>query len=106
MAVGDSSSYSAHRDREQSFRQRGRDVQVDTPIFLEDTLPETQKPLSFHLNGEDKNLKVKIPAGVTEGEKKRLKRQGGAGQGDAALGAKVEVPTITGKVRLAIPPGS
>jgi curved DNA-binding protein len=139
--AGDSNSYSTRRDREQSFGQRGQDVQIDMPIFLEETLQETLKPVSYHLNGEDKNLKVKIPAGVTEGEQIRLKGQGEAGLGDAArgdlylrirliphplfdvehkdliitvplapweaaLGGKVELPTITGKVRLAIPPGS
>lgn len=120
---------------------RGRDVQIDMPIFLEDTLSDTQKPLSYHLNGEDKNLKVKIPAGVTEGELVRLKGQGEGGlssasKGDlylrirliphpmfdveykdliitvplapweAALGAKVDVPTLTGKVRVVVPPNS
>jgi curved DNA-binding protein len=138
---GDSDSSSARRDSGQPFQQRGRDVQIDMPVFLEDTLQETEKPLSYHLNGEDKNLKVKIPAGVTEGDKIRLKGQGETGldkasRGDlylrirlvphplfdveykdlivtvplapweAALGAKIEVPTITGKVRLTIPPNS
>jgi curved DNA-binding protein len=138
-AFGDTDS--TRPDWEQPHHERGRDLQVDMPIFLEDTLQETQKPLSYHLGGQDKKLKVKIPAGVAEGEQIRLKGQGEAGvdnapNGDlylrirlvphplfdveyndliitlplapweAALGAKIEVPTITGKVRLAIAPNS
>ena len=88
-----------------------------------------------------KSLKVKIPAGIVDGERVRLKGQGGYGQGDAphgdlylhirlvphplfdveghnlvitvplapweaALGAKVTVPTLTGKIHLTIAPNS
>jgi molecular chaperone DnaJ len=86
-------------------------------------------------------IKVKIPAGVKDGTKIRLKGKGQAGvrggpagdlqvvtrvspsrlytrQGDdltisvpvtfaeAALGAQVEVPTLDGRVKLTVPPGS
>ena len=67
--AGDSNSYSTRRDREQSFWQCGQDVQIDMPIFLSDTLQETLEPISYHFNGEDKNLKVKIPAGVQKANK-------------------------------------
>lgn len=134
-------SNSNYRESRQPFPQRGRDMQIDMPVFLEDCLTETQKPLSYHLNGGHKNLKVKIPAGVTDGKILRLKGQGEAGSenapsGDlnvrirvvphplfdvedrdlvitvplapweAALGTKIEVPTLSGKVRLTIPPNS
>ena len=88
-----------------------------------------------------KSLKVKIPAGTVDGERVRLKGQGGYGHGDgphgdlylhirlvphplfdveghnlvitvplapweAALGTKVTVPTLTGKIHLTIAPNS
>jgi curved DNA-binding protein len=56
------------------------------PIFLEDTLVATSKPLSYHLNGENKILNIKIPVGVTEGERIRLKGQGEAGYGNSPNG--------------------
>ncbi|MFT4519329.1 MAG: curved DNA-binding protein [Halioglobus sp.] len=137
---GHSEFYTQQEGREQ-FQHRGRDVQIDMPIFLEDTLGETHKPLAYHLNGENRNLNVTIPAGVADGELIRLKGQGetglnGAPNGhlylririvphplfdvehndliitvplapwEAALGAKLEIPTITGKIRLTISPNS
>jgi curved DNA-binding protein len=88
-----------------------------------------------------RNLKVRIPPGVTDGRHIRLRGQGGAGSGggpsgdillevsiaphprfsvegrdvlltlpitpwEAALGAKVPVPTLDGRVDLTVPPGS
>ncbi|MBA6411896.1 DnaJ domain-containing protein [Parahaliea sp. F7430] len=128
---------------------RGQDVEIEMPIFLEETIEDTRKPLEYDLpvieNGRRttrrKSLKVTIPAGVAEGERIRLKGQGGAGQGgapdgdlylhirlvphpqfdvegsdllltvplapwEAALGAKVTVPTLEGKISLTVAPGS
>lgn len=125
----------------QGFQQRGRDVEIDLAIFLEDTLTETSKPISYRLNGENKTLKVKISAGVTDGERIRLKNQGEAGYGnapngdlylriklvphpifdveyhnliitvpllpwEAALGTKIQIPTLQGKIQLTVPPNS
>jgi curved DNA-binding protein len=77
---------SSHFDQAQQFQRRGRDVETDLPIFLEDTLSEASKPLSYHLNGENKTLQIKIPVGVSEGKRIRLKGQGEAGAGNMPNG--------------------
>jgi curved DNA-binding protein len=73
-------------NKAQQSNRPGRDIETDMPIFLEDTLVETSKPLSYHLNGENKTLNIKIPVGVTEGERIRLKGQGEAGYGNSPNG--------------------
>lgn len=128
--------------------RRGQDVEIELPVFLEDTVSSENKKVSYRLPeyneqgqqlGErDKSLNVKIPAGVTDGERIRLKGQGVAGFGkapagdlylrirlvphplfdveghnlvitvpvapwEAALGAKIKVPTLTGSIQLTVP---
>lgn len=129
---------------------KGQDVEIEFPVFLEETLVDTVKPIEYTLPQRDasgrvveqlKSLKVKIPAGVNDGERIRLKGQGGVGgahgeKGDlylhiryvphpmfdveghnlnivvpvlpweAILGTKLELPTLTGKIQLSIPPNS
>ena len=128
---------------------RGQDAEIEMPIFLEETVTETSKLVEYQIpvyeNGQvkdvKKSLKVKIPAGTVDGERVRLKGQGGYGHGDgphgdlylhirlvphprfdveghnlvitvplapweAALGTKVTVPTLTGKIHLTIAPNS
>jgi curved DNA-binding protein len=126
---------------------RGQDVEVEMPVFLEETVAETSKIVEFQIPVyEDggvrnirKHLKVKIPRGVADGERVRLKGQGAPAAGggpagdlylhirlvphplydveghnlvltlpvapwEAALGAKVTAPTLTGDINLTIPP--
>lgn len=133
------------------FSSPGQDVEVEMPVMLEETLSEESKQISYSLPHRDasgmpledikKSLKVKIPKGVANGERIRLKGQGAPGLGDgpsgdlylrirlvphplfdveghnliitvplapweAALGAKITVPTLQGKIQLTIPPNS
>lgn len=128
---------------------RGQDVEVELPIFLEETLKVSQKEVAFVIpadgfsqqSAEKKHLKVKVPQGVMDGERIRLKGQGRPGlqggkagdlylhirvvphplfdvQGhnitltiplapwEAALGCKLSVPTLDGKINLTIPADS
>lgn len=145
---GSSAHNSSHRT---SHGARGQDLEMELPIFLEETLTEQTRSISYKIPTIDasgfpgaetaKTLKVKIPAGVSDGERIRLKGQGapgvaGGANGDlfliiriaphplfdidgqnlqivvplapweAALGASVEIPTLTGKIALTIPAGS
>lgn len=137
--------------RAQSSGRRGQDVEMELPVFLEETLSTESKQVSFNVPQHNasgqrmadvtKTLNVKIPAGVTDGERIRLKGQGAPGIGgaengdlylilrlaphpnfdveghdliitvplapwEAALGAKIAVPTLTGKINLTIRPDS
>ena len=135
---------------EDFYSTRGRDLEVEMPVFLEETLEKQQKTIEYQLPRYDqtgrsspqrKTLKVNIPAGVTDGQRIRLKGQGAPGFGDgpagdlylrirlvphprfdvlgqdlnitvpiapweAALGARVTIPTLDGKVQMTIQPGS
>ena len=85
-----------HVHRETRFSFRGQDIETELPIFLEETLSDKSKTISYHLPHYDaegrrladvkKTLNVKIPKGVTEGERIRLKGQGGPGIGDGTNG--------------------
>ncbi len=135
--------------RHQRAGSRGQDAEIEMPIFLEETLSQTSKHVEYRIpvyeNGQvfdvKKSLKVKIPVGVVDGERIRLKGQGGAGEGgapngdlylhirlvphplfdieghnlvltvplapwEAALGAKITAPTLSGKIHLTIAPNS
>ena len=81
--------------RRNAHSQRGQDIETDMPIFLEDTLSDESKTISYSLPHYDndgrvseikKTLNVKIPAGVSDGERIRLKGQGTPGIGDSPSG--------------------
>lgn len=139
------------RSHSQPRAHRGRDLEVELPLFLEESQNGESKAVGlgipqFSADGrrqadQQKTLNVKIPVGVSDGERIRLKGQGAPGvnggeNGDlylvvrlvphplfdvdgrdlivtvpvapweAALGAKVEVPTLAGRIQLSIPADS
>src|SRR6185437_10780525 len=91
----------------------GADVHAEMSV----TLPEAARGVTKRLRlPTGKDLDVKIPAGINEGQQVRLRGQGMTGQGgsgdlpvtlyEAVLGAKVRAPTLEGHVELTIPPGT
>ena len=82
--------------RETQFSFRGQDIETELPVFLEETLSDKHKTISYYLPHHDsegrrladvkKTLNIKIPKGVTEGERIRLKGQGGPGIGKGPNG--------------------
>ncbi|CAA6676931.1 MULTISPECIES: DnaJ C-terminal domain-containing protein [unclassified Lentimonas] len=133
-----------------AHRQKGEDVDVSVKIPLVDAYRGNSREITFQMPSvsaagrreyKKKTLNIKIPKGVKQGGRIRLKGQGGEGfnggeSGDmylkidfepharfkvegadvhltlpvapweAALGAKVKVPTPTGSIHLTIPKGS
>jgi curved DNA-binding protein len=147
----------------QGFRQteqqepdlfKGQDLDMEVPVFLEESVSGVTKHLEYQVPVFDgrqtqqikKSLKVKIPQGISDGERIRVKGQGAPSQGaaggkkilngdlflhirlvphplfdvqginilltvpltpwEAALGTKLEVPTLDGKINLNIPANS
>jgi DnaJ-class molecular chaperone len=121
-----------------SFEPEDFGVGADVQAALTVTLPEAARGVTERLRlPTGKDVDVKIPAGITNGQQIRLKGQGMAGQAgpgdvlitvsiaphsvfaldgadvrldlpvtlyEAALGAKVRVPTLDKPVEIAIPP--
>lgn len=83
------------QNSEHIFSRRGQDVEIDMPVFLEDTQKDETKTIEYNLPhyGESgrleeirKTLKVKIPKGVMDKERIRLKGQGAPGLGKGPPG--------------------
>jgi DnaJ-class molecular chaperone len=121
-----------------TFEQEDFGIGADVHAALTITLPEAAMGVTERLRlPTGKDVDVKIPAGITEGQQVRLKGQGMTGQAgagdvlitisiaphplfklegndvrlelpitlyEAALGAKVRVPTLSKPVEITIPP--
>ena len=121
----------------QARPQRGQDVHSKLDVTLQDAYNGSTMTVQVG----SRALKIKIPAGISNGQQIRLKGQGGDGSGggqkgdllveihlkadplyrleqkniiltlpltpwEAALGASIAVPTLSGKVQMKIPAGS
>lgn len=69
-----------------SQQQRGRDVEAELPLSLEDVIRGGEHSFTLQTPEGPKTLKVTIPSGVREGAKLRLAGQGYAGPGGGAKG--------------------
>jgi curved DNA-binding protein len=133
------------------FRARGEDLHAPLSISLEDAYQGTTRQLSLsvphydqagHLEHRPRTLRVRVPKGVTQGQRIRLAGEGGRGFGsgapagdlylqidlqphplfraegrdifltlpvapwEAALGARISIPTLGGLVEMKVPAGS
>lgn len=72
--------------------RRGADVTGDISVSLMDALHGVTVPLRVDMGGKGKTLSVKVPQGVPDGGKLRLRGQGGPGQpnGDVILTVRVK----------------
>jgi DnaJ-class molecular chaperone len=128
------------RSRQRETPQRGADIEHPVTLTFEQAARGTHLPLQINRDGKLETIDLKIPPGVKEGSRVRIKGRGqqsaGGEPGDlfiitsvqphpyfrregldvyldlpislyeAVFGAKIEVPTLDGKVMLTIPPGT
>lgn len=79
-----------------SFKRKGQDTEMVLPVFLEEVVSGQPKSISYKVPSYDSNgqrqpditktLNIKIPRGVTSGERIRLKGQGASGIGGGENG--------------------
>jgi curved DNA-binding protein len=75
------------RRRSRAPRNRkGRDVEQEIELDLEDALNGTVQRLGIRHDGELRNVEVRIPPGVTEGSRVRVGGEGERGSGSAGHG--------------------
>ena len=77
--------------------QKGQDFQHDLTITLREAYSGTQRALSFQKGGKVRTVNVKIPKGIKEGGKVRVKGEGGQGtrgseSGDLYLKVSISTP--------------
>jgi curved DNA-binding protein len=120
--------------------QKGQDIESEIAITLQEAYHGTEKRVALQVGGQEKNITIKVPAGILPGKKIKLSGQGMSGMNggrngdlylkvkilpenkfelrgndlettmdltpwEAALGSQVIVETLTGKIKVKIPPG-
>lgn len=126
---------------EEEMAERGRDVEGDIMVTLEEAARGSVRTVTVRHRSRAESHQVKIPAGVTEGQRLRIAGRGEQGSGggesgdlylrvrlakhpdfdveghdliheteiapwEAALGAEISIPTLTGHVSIKIPAGT
>src|SRR5262249_45099949 len=71
---------------EQDFAERGRDIEGDIMVTLEEVLRGSVRSVSVRHDSRTDTYQVKIPPGVTEGQRLRVAGRGEAGSGGGAAG--------------------
>jgi len=66
--------------------RKGRDIEQDVELTLEDVYAGVTRRLAFRLGGQTRSVDVRIPAGVGDGSRVRIAGEGETGAGGAAAG--------------------
>ena len=81
--------------RQQGFQMKGEDHHAKIGVSIEDAYHGAERTITLkmpeldaagHMVTRDRNLNIKIPKGVTQGQRIRLRGQGGPGTGNAPAG--------------------
>lgn len=135
MFFGGGGSRSTRNSRSQRQEMSRQSYESELNITLEEAYNGTTKDITLNFMGENKNLAIKVPKGILPGKKLKVKGEKWGIDGDilflinfvsdnkntldgldiiskqdvlpwdAALGAKVVVNTLSGKIRVNIPEG-
>lgn len=146
---GGAGGHGGFGSQRQARPQKGEDQNIAVMVSLQEAISGVEKTINVQIGDsrsashsyDTKPIKVRIPAGVTQGQKIRVKGKGFSGfnggpNGDviidinlqkdprfkvdgkdiyvdvpitpweAALGAKIEIPTLKGNIKMAIAPGT
>ncbi|MFO1478156.1 MAG: J domain-containing protein [Verrucomicrobiota bacterium] len=68
------------------FAERGADIEGDIMVSLDEVMRGSVRSVSIRHESRTETYQVKIPPGVTEGQRLRVAGRGEAGQGGAAAG--------------------
>jgi curved DNA-binding protein len=71
---------------DEEFAERGRDIEGDIMVTLEEAMRGSVRTVNVRHNSRNESYQVKIPAGVTEGQKLRVAGRGEAGAGGGEAG--------------------
>jgi curved DNA-binding protein len=71
---------------QEAFAERGRDIEGDIMVTLEEAMRGSVRQVSVRHHSRTETYQVKIPAGVTEGQRLRVPGRGEAGTGGAGAG--------------------
>jgi curved DNA-binding protein len=73
-------------DEDEEFAARGRDIEGDILVTLEEAMRGSVRSVTVRHNSHVRTYQVKIPPGVTEGQRLRLAGRGETGAGGGAAG--------------------
>jgi curved DNA-binding protein len=83
---GGAGGFSGRGFAPENFAERGRDVEGDIMVTLHEVMRGSVRTVSVRHNNRTETHQVKIPAGVTEGQRLRVAGRGEAGTGGAQSG--------------------